>query len=313
MHPANRWQSGMKCYQKKKNASCGVNNSWASQRRPQPSARGQTGSAHPGGRHRARARVPWCCTHPPTASSCHRCCHSATCCHGHQAINSSGKRSVVKPQKLIFRMAARLSFLKSKSDSITPSWPDLSQPHPTWNNSVLSRAFKIRALQDFTGPTCARHTPLGLVIPLTAAWPALSHCLARSSSTASARRHQCPLQSPWAGSSPLSQEHRIHPLLPDICHVCKFTFICVYPMKVWFSNRLELQRAETLPSFLETVFPGTKGALSTQLLLQEWVLKAESFSELNPNGHSRLWQLVDHPQEPWRHELYPCQGTNAKL
>ena len=128
-------------FQKKKNASWGVNNSRACQRRPGPSTQGQLAAP-------TRPETPGLGPGPPmlhttlTASSCRRCCHPTTCCHSHQAVSSSDKRSVVKPQKLIFHMEARVSFLKSKSDSITSTWLDPSPPDPAGNTSMLPRPLR---------------------------------------------------------------------------------------------------------------------------------------------------------------------------
>lgn len=128
-------------FQKKKNTSWGMNNSRACWHRPGPST--QAGWPHPPVRETLGLgpRPPMLHT-PPDYLFLSQVLYPATCCHCHRAVNSSDKRSVVKPQKLIFHTAARVSFLKSKSDSITSTWPDLSPPDPAGNTSVLPRPLR---------------------------------------------------------------------------------------------------------------------------------------------------------------------------
>lgn len=64
-------------------------------------------------------------TVPLPSTSLSQMMSSSTLGHNLQAISLADKRSVLKPKKLIFHPAARVNFLKSKSEGISLTGPDL--------------------------------------------------------------------------------------------------------------------------------------------------------------------------------------------
>ena len=275
-------------FQKKKNTSWGMNNSRACWHRPGPST--QAGWPHPPVQETlGLGRRPPMLHTPPDCLFLSQVPYPATCCHCHWAINSSDKRSVVKPQKLIFHMAAKVSFLKSKSDSITSTWPDLSPPNPAGNTAVLPRP--LRALESSAGPTqLALPTALSLASEGSLACvpelpgPGLVYTLREATASA--------LFQSWAGSSPLSQEPPVQTLLPGICHICGR----------WFSHWVVSDSCDPM----DCSPPGSSVHGIFQAKTLEWV--TISFSR--GSSPSRDWTHVS-----WngRHILYPWATWEAKF